>query len=98
MLVGNLVKLIDLDASASISKQERVGTKYSSGYIAPEMLILADSGVVKVREGDSLIFAHPSQDMWALGCILYYLCSSQSLFHVNTDDNLGSPEDYEALQ
>ena len=97
MLVGTSIKLIDLDASASVSKRELVGTKYSSGYIAPEMLVLDVDGVATVREDRDLICADPSQGMWALGCILYYLSSAQSLFHVNTDDNLGSPEDHETL-
>ena len=56
-----------------------------------------DEGVVKVSEGNALIRTNPFQDMWALGCILYYLCSAKSLFHADRDDNLGSLEDYETL-
>ena len=97
LLVGREIKLIDLDASANMAMQELVGTKYSSGYIAPEMLLIDTEGNSVVRRGDDLILAHPSQDMWALGCILYYLLSGQSLFHVNTDDNLGSPDDHDIL-
>ena len=81
LLVGREIKLIDLDASANMAMQELVGTKYSSGYIAPEMLLIDTEANSVVRRGDELILAHPSQDMWALAascttCCRVRVCST----------------------
>lgn len=38
MLVGQKIKLIDLDASANISRGDFAGSKYSSGYVPPELI------------------------------------------------------------
>eukprot|EP00607_Mallomonas_marina_P006753 CAMPEP_0182439818 /NCGR_PEP_ID=MMETSP1167-20130531/86670_1 /TAXON_ID=2988 /ORGANISM="Mallomonas Sp, Strain CCMP3275" /LENGTH=1314 /DNA_ID=CAMNT_0024633607 /DNA_START=1523 /DNA_END=5467 /DNA_ORIENTATION=- len=100
LMVGMVLKLTDLDAAASFIKGELVGTKYSSGYIPPEMLFEEENGMVKVRtihDSHGLIAAHPSQDMWALGCVLYFLCAGCTLFHVNTEDNIMSADDFSAL-
>lgn len=91
-------KLIDLDASANFQNHDLIGLKVSSGYIPPEMLWAASDGEIVVRQSDesgsgSLLHADPSQDMWALGCILYYLCTGHTLFLVNTEDNIASGAD-----
>ena len=61
------------------------------------MLFFDCNGVAMVMEGYELIIAHLSQYMSALGCILYYLSSAQSVFHVNEDDNLCSDKNYETM-
>ena len=47
--VGQKIKLIDLDASASFNRGEYAGAKYSSGYVPPELLYLDQDGHPKVR-------------------------------------------------
>ena len=84
LLVENHLKLTDLDAACNVTKDDCAGEKYSSGYLAPELLWRDESdGTVRVRSRDGLgaapgqyelLPAHPSQDMWALGCVLYTLC------------------------
>jgi len=98
LLVGTILKVTDLDASASIDNGDLVGYKYSSGYIPPEMLCSHPDGTIDVRKPDGginhgLIKADPSQDMWALGCILYLLCTGCTLFHTNTEDNITGDEE-----
>eukprot|EP01034_Spumella_vulgaris_P026156 gene26156-32691_t len=89
-------KLIDLDASCRIGV-EVVGAKSSSAYVAPEA-IHADklSAVVFVKSTSTCaeynvpaLIAHPSFDVWSLGCLLYQMCSNgKPLFQGSTDDNL----------
>ena len=43
------------------------------------------------------LLAHPAQDMWALGCILYLLCTGSTLFQATIQDNLSNPSDLKAL-
>lgn len=47
--MGQKIKLIDLDASASFNRGESAGAKFSSGYIPPELLYLDQDGHPKVR-------------------------------------------------
>jgi len=96
LLVGTTLKLTDLDAAANFNDGDLVGTKYSSGYIPPEQLTVDEFGEAVVRSDDDLeglLVAHPSQDMWALGCVLYLLSTGSTLFHVNTEDNIVNDED-----
>ena len=44
-----------------------------------------------------LVFADPSQDMWAIGVMLYYLLTGQQLFSVDKNEDLVSPEAYREL-
>ena len=78
--------LIDLDAAAKIGK-EKAGVKFSSAFSAPELaqyLFMPD-----IHEAP---IAHPSLDIWALGVLLYEICSSQHLFPRNfTNDNVTDP-------
>ena len=93
--IGGKWKLIDLDASCVIG-QEAVGHKSSTAYCPPEVLYINQDGQVAVRSPhatDSLstpLLAHPSFDVFSLGCILYQLCNKDvlPLFQGNQDDNL----------
>ena len=92
-------KLIDLDASCVIGK-EHVGHKSSSAYIPPEAIYVdekADTACVRsamaVTKGEAnyeLLTAHPSFDVWSLGCILYQMCTPdvKPLLQGGQDDNL----------
>jgi serine/threonine protein kinase len=90
LLVDNYLKLTDLDAACNMAKGDCAGEKYSSGYLAPELLWRDSDSTVRVRARDGglnaapgqyeLLPAHPSQDMWALGCVLYTLCCGSTLF------------------
>lgn len=119
---GAEIKLIDLDASCFFS--EWAGAKWSSAYLAPEMLFRCNDGTVVVREPPSaaaedeqaavvaegrssqtlaglipydLVKASPAQDMWSLGCILFHLCSGETLFQSNDEDDITSKKNLEAL-
>ena len=92
-------KLIDLDAACEIGK-EPVGHKSSSAYVPPEAIYVdekSDSAcvrsVVAVTKGEAnyeLLTAHPSFDVWSLGCMLYQMCTAdvKPLFQGGQDDNL----------
>eukprot|EP01042_Synura_sphagnicola_P036680 gene36680-biopygen17999 len=47
--VGHTLKLIDLDGAACYSKGALAGSKISSAYVPPEMLLLQADGKVSVR-------------------------------------------------
>ena len=92
-------RLIDLDAACVIGK-EPVGHKSSSAYVPPEAIYVdekSDSAcvrsVVAVTKGEAnyeLLTAHPSFDVWSLGCILYQMCNPdvKPLLQGGQDDNL----------
>ena len=94
-------KLIDLDASCVIGEQT-VGSKSSSAYICPEGLyadtireaVVVRSEANQFQKGArfELLVAHPSFDVWSLGCVLYQLCNSdvRPLFQGGQDDNLSA--------
>jgi len=90
--------LIDLDAACEIGKQT-VGSKSSSAYLCPEALFIGGDGEVAVRSEANrklidvdfdLLLAHPSFDIWSLGCVLYQMCHPGviPLFQGDRDDNL----------
>lgn len=93
-------KLIDFDAAANFkaTPAQFAAAKFSSAYCAPELVCQLEDGEFVVRSferttnidelGYSLCAAHPSQDMFNLGNILYYLVTGRSLFHADTDDNI----------
>jgi serine/threonine protein kinase len=75
-----------------------VGSKSSSAYLPPEAIFvdseknkaLIRSEIIRENEGYSkndfsLLLAHPSFDIWSLGCVLYQLCTPdvRQLFQVN---------------
>ena len=92
-------KLIDLDAACVIG-QETVGHKSSSAYVPPEAIYVDEKtdtacvrSVVTLIKGEAaydLLTAHPSFDVWSLGCILYQMCTPdvKPLFQGGQDDNL----------
>ena len=92
-------KLIDLDAACVIGK-EPVGHKSSSAYVPPEAIFIDEKtdtacvrSVVTLTKGEAnydLLTAHPSFDVWSLGCILYQMCTPdvKPLFQGGQDDNL----------
>ena len=92
-------KLIDLDAACEIGK-EPVGHKSSSAYVPPEAIYVDDAGskacvrsTMAVATGEAnydLLTAHPSFDVWSLGCILYQMCTTdvKPLFQGGQDDNV----------
>jgi serine/threonine protein kinase/Leucine-rich repeat (LRR) protein len=140
--------LIDLDASASFHEHDAqyAGSKYSSAYLPPELIVIGGDGNARVRvppvyqsniptvavplvdaksgktvsevnseartdsavvprldigheplSDYSLVRADPSLDMWALGALLYLLCSGMNLFRATVEDNIGSDQDLRAL-
>ena len=92
-------KLIDLDAACVIGK-EPVGHKSSSAYVPPEAIYVDEKtdsacvrSVVAVTKGVAnyeLLTAHPSFDVWSLGCILYQMCTAdvKPVLQGGQDDNL----------
>jgi serine/threonine protein kinase/Leucine-rich repeat (LRR) protein len=165
MQAGGKMLLIDLDASASFSESNHqfAGSKYSSAYLPPELIVVGWDGNACVRvprlislgettSSESLaspaptsspgsfrtnqipgsfrlasprkselrrqagfrvtknkipdacfgteydvVKADPSLDLWALGCILYLLCTGMNLFRATVEDNVGSDVDLRAL-
>jgi ankyrin repeat protein len=100
MRVDSFWKLIDLDASCRMGI-DPVCSKYSTGYCPPEAIHINKTRTVafpkspvtamdEQEEKYSLLIARPSFDIWSLGCVLYQLCSKDTipLFSVGQDDNL----------
>ena len=81
---------MDLDATLNTYKNEYASLKVSSAYIPQEMVYVDDKGVVSVKQEGPRILADPSQDMWALGSMLYNRLSSHSLLHINSEGNFAS--------
>ena len=99
-LEGSL-RLIDLDSCVSYVDMQYGVAKTDSGYIPPELLYMIDGvagirrysindnmEVVWDRELYDLVVAHPSQDMWSLGAILYYMCTGKTLFWTDSAENI----------
>ena len=78
--VGQIWKLIDLDASAKIGVLRP--EKYSEAYVPPELqralLPTRESG--RPVRGQETIVAAPEQDVWSLGVVLFELCAGADLF------------------
>ena len=99
-------KLIDLDAACEIGK-EPVGQKSSSAYVPPEAIYIENAtnvacvrsaaAVTKGEANYELLTAHPSFDVWSLGCILYQMVTLdvRPLFQGGQDDNLTTDKDEE---
>jgi serine/threonine protein kinase len=95
--------LIDLDASAEIGTGFSC-SKYSSGYIPPEMVCCEDGKYVvkswnnvsiggidiRVKEGhiSELVPASYTHDVWSFGIVLYQLFTGCSFFHADNNDNI----------
>jgi serine/threonine protein kinase len=99
-------KLIDFDAACRIGS-DNVGWKSSTAFMPPESIYSNQFLNIAVVRSPSnqmlyhdqvdieLLLAHPSFDIWSLGCILYQLChpDRQTLFFANRDDNLRLDDD-----
>jgi hypothetical protein len=90
MKVGEVWKLIDLDAAAKIGK--KAGLKSSTGYVPPELLILSTTVEASIRDPnqDDALTAESSFDMWSFGALLYLMITGETLFNNNTEDNLNN--------
>jgi hypothetical protein len=90
MKVGEVWKLIDLDAAAEIGK--KAGLKSSTGYVPPELLIELSSGNASVRDPtqDNALTADKSFDIWSFGALLYLMITGQTLFNNDQQDNLNN--------
>ena len=96
---GGSWKLIDMDANCTLM-EEYVGSKSSTAYVPPEALFVcpeqdivctrSHANLSKLGLAFDLLVADPSYDVWALGCILYQMCSvdGRPLFQGGRDDNL----------
>ena len=95
-------KVIDLDASCVIGV-ETLGYKSSSAYVPPEAIYVdIAASIACVRSPAAvassgatttdLLMAHPSFDIWSLGCILYQMVTAdvRPLFQGGQDDNLAA--------
>ncbi len=71
------ILLIDLDASVKIG--DAISVKCSPAYCPPE-LVRVDIDTNAVSMGP--LIAVEAFDMWALGCVLFEMCSGQHLFLV----------------
>lgn len=99
--VGPQWKLIDLDAAGRIGT-DAVGFKSSSAYLPPECIaVIKDSSSsnndeicikspLRFENNIDLLLAHPSFDVWSLGCVLYQMCTDdvRPLFQGGQDDNI----------
>lgn len=87
-------KLIDFDAACQINK-DYVGCKSSSAYCPPESIFYdKDSGTHSIP--NDFLIAHPSFDIWSLGCILYQLIHPlvMPLFAASRDDTLTDDKNF----
>ena len=91
-------KLIDLDCAVLTADPLITRPTYSTAYFPPEALYVdneKDHVYLRIgKEGmirDALL-AHPSFDVWSLGCVLYQLCNEdfRPLFLANQRDELSS--------
>jgi serine/threonine protein kinase len=112
MIVGQVFKLIDLDASAKMDT-EFSGSKFSSLYSPPELLykninnennielktFTIDYATGKPINFDNyeLVPAKPSHDMWAIGILIYYMLTGTPIFLANNEGNLTNQQDLKIL-
>jgi serine/threonine protein kinase len=110
MRFGDTTRIIDLDCSCKIGSPFD-DSKHSSGFLPPEVIVKtqdADGNDIYriVRDSDwaresresreTIRHAYPSRDMWALGVILFYLCTGLSLIPTDVNGNIEN-HDFEIL-
>lgn len=84
--------LIDLDASVSVS--EKCLMKLSTAYLPPELFDQQEIGRLM---DEPIVLATVSFDMWALGVVLYELCTGSKLWKSNNHDNIDDINDAKCL-
>lgn len=91
---GSMI-LIDLDASVAFGTY--CGSKVSSAYLPPEMILLNpeedEAGKPTSKNFAQELKASASFDMWALGVTLYHLCTGSTLWKADVQDNLDDYRD-----
>ena len=96
-------RLIDLDAAVKVSTESApsyvgVKTENSSAFAPPEMTVRLDGGRVALKDssnrdlliaqGDGMLPAHPTYDIWSFGVTLYRALRWAPLFEADNTDNL----------
>jgi serine/threonine protein kinase len=96
--IGEKWMLIDLDAAVPLGG--KVGAKYSSAFVPPELVHVNQQGKPEIKtwttsdEGEvpsgayELVDADTSVDMWGLGAVLYHMCTGFRLFDADQNDNV----------
>lgn len=100
MKVEDNLKLIDLDASCKIGI-DYAATKFSSGYLPPEMFYEDEDGRLNVRSADKedvRVIASESLDCWAFGVVLYLSYSKSDLFCMSYDGNIITQDMFHTLK
>jgi serine/threonine protein kinase len=98
--LGKKWKLLDLDNASRIG-EDAIGDKISSSFAPPEAFYVdAFTNTVhsrtlsafRVNVDVDILIAHPSYDVWSLGCVMYQLLSVDSLplFVTGKGDNLST--------
>ena len=85
MRIGGRWLLIDMDASARFN--HNVGAKSSAAFCCPEMVRLDPPRIVKDSDEEPVL-ASPAIDLWALGAVLFQMCTGRALFEAFSDDTL----------
>lgn len=98
LLGSSAVRLIDFDNSVKFGVVAS-GMKASTAYCPPEYFRMSSDfgerkkGSISSRNEVNNLASHPSQDMWALGALLYLFCTGSSLFCADIDDNISDEDD-----
>ena len=85
------LQLIDMDASVKLG--DPCGVKLSTAYVPPEFTFLtteedSDKEIVSLRNELNAPLASTAWDYWSIGVVLYNLCTGETLWQTNTEDNL----------